>query len=172
MERRKTCLRRWRRTTRAAGSIDGYLKPQWPSISIHVLRGYEHDMASQCDESDIVLLDMHLIPRSGPAICRRLRAINDHAPVLGMTCFAMEHYLDEITATGARGPMQKEQPVSMPKLVGLLVHGGMMGGFRTARDPHAANRTGAGPDGEGHCFRIPRPASSRPRNVRPPLNGR
>ncbi|PAU69467.1 two component transcriptional regulator, LuxR family [Bifidobacterium italicum] len=132
---------------RAAENIGSYLKLQRPDIRIHALRGNEHDVVEQCDASDIVLLDMHLIPQSGPELCRQLRAINDHTPVLGMTCIAMEYYLDEITAAGAQGLIQKEQLISMPKLIELLVHGGAMRGFRTARDAHTAiveemNQTG------------------------------
>ena len=123
---------------RAAENIASYLRLQCPNISIHTLRGNEHDVVTQCDESDIVLLDMHLIPQSGPAICRQLRTINDHTPVLGMTCIAMEHYLDEITAAGAQGLMQKEQLAYLPKLIELLIQDGTMRGFRTARDAHAA----------------------------------
>ena len=123
---------------RAAENIASYLRLQCPNISIHTLRGNEHDVVTQCDGSDIVLLDMHLIPQSGPAICRQLRTINDHTPVLGMTCIAMEHYLDAIKEAGAQGLMQKEQLVSMPELVDLLVHGDVMRGFLTTHDAHAA----------------------------------
>ena len=71
------------------------------------------------DNLNLLVLDMSMEGLQGPAICHRIRLMDRHLPILGITSFSINSYRSRLMEAGAQGLIRQ-------------------GGFRSAGEGHRA----------------------------------
>ena len=65
----------------------------------------------------------------GPAICHRIRLMDRHLPILGITSFSINSYRSRLMEAGAQGLIGKEDSDQLAKAIERLCGGNVMEGF-------------------------------------------
>lgn len=65
----------------------------------------------------------------GPAICHRIRLMDRHLPILGITSFSINSYRSRLMEAGAQGLIGKEDSNQLAKAIERLCGGNVMEGF-------------------------------------------
>lgn len=60
------------------------------------------------DNLNLLILDMSMEGLQGPAICHRIRLMDRHLPILGITSFSINSYRSRLMEAGAQGLIGKE----------------------------------------------------------------
>lgn len=78
------------------------------------------------DNLNLLILDMSMEGLQGPAICHRIRLMDRHLPILGITS-----YRSRLMEAGAQGLIGKEDSVQLAKAIERLCGGDVMEGFES-----------------------------------------
>lgn len=83
------------------------------------------------DNLNLLILDMSMEGLQGPAICHRIRLMDRHLPILGITSFSINSYRSRLMEAGAQGLIGKEDSVQLAKAIERLCGGDVMEGFES-----------------------------------------
>lgn len=67
------------------------------------------------DNLNLLVLDMSMEGLQGPAICHRIRLMDRHLPILGITSFSINSYRSRLMEAGAQGLIGKEDSDQLAK---------------------------------------------------------
>ena len=81
------------------------------------------------DNLNLLVLDMSMEGLQGPAICHRIRLMDRHLPILGITSFSINSYRSRLMEAGAQGLIGKEDSDQLAKAIERLCGGNVMEGF-------------------------------------------
>lgn len=81
------------------------------------------------DNLNLLVLDMSMEGLQGPAICHRIRLMDRHLPILGITSFSINSYRSRLMEAGAQGLIGKEDSNQLAKAIERLCGGNVMEGF-------------------------------------------
>lgn len=81
------------------------------------------------DNLNLLILDMSMEGLQGPAICHRIRLMDRHLPILGITSFSINSYRNKLMEAGAQGLIGKEDSDQLAKAIERLCGGDVMEGF-------------------------------------------
>lgn len=81
------------------------------------------------DNLNLLVLDMSMEDLQGPAICHRIRLMDRHLPILGITSFSINSYRSRLMEAGAQGLIGKEDSDQLAKTIERLCGGNVMEGF-------------------------------------------
>ena len=79
----------------------------------------------------LLILDMSMEGLQGPATCRRIRLVDRHLPILGVTSFSIRSYRDKLMEAGAQGLISKEDSNQLAQAIERLCGGSVMEGFES-----------------------------------------
>ena len=69
------------------------------------------------DNLNLLVLDMSMEGLQGPAICHRIRLMDRHLPILGITSFSINSYRSRLMEAGAQGLIGKEDSDQLAKAI-------------------------------------------------------
>lgn len=80
---------------------------------------------------DLLMLDMSLERMQGPSVCRRIRAVDWHMPILAMTSFSLHRYRDKAMLAGAQGLVSKNDEQEIVQAVRTMLRHQTFDGFES-----------------------------------------
>lgn len=105
------------------------------------------------DNLNLLVLDMSMEGLQGPAICHRIRLMDRHLPILGITSFSINSYRSRLMEAGAQGLIGKEDSDQLAKAIERLCGGNVMEGFEPPAWPTCASDARRRPHRGSPCAR-------------------
>lgn len=92
---------------RALESLSYLIEDKVPTAYVVWTATSGNEAIERCQETGnnliLLILDMSMEGLQGPATCRRIRLVDRHLPILGVTSFSIRSYRDKLMEAGAQG---------------------------------------------------------------------
>lgn len=104
---------------RALESLSYLIEAKVPTAYVVWTATSGNEAIERCQETgnnlSLLILDMSMEGLQGPATCRRIRLVDRHLPILGVTSFSIRSYRDKLMEAGAQGLISKEDSNQWPR---------------------------------------------------------
>lgn len=96
---------------RALESLSYLIEAKVPTAYVVWTATSGNEAIERCQETgnnlSLLILDMSMEGLQGPATCRRIRLVDRHLPILGVTSFSIRSYRDKLMEAGAQAHQQR-----------------------------------------------------------------
>lgn len=120
---------------RALESLSYLIEDKVPTAYVVWTATSGNEAIERCQETgnnlSLLILDMSMEGLQGPATCRRIRLVDRHLPILGVTSFSIRSYRDKLMEAGAQGLISKEDSNQLAQAIERLCGGSVMEGFES-----------------------------------------
>ena len=120
---------------RALESLSYLIEAKVPTAYVVWTATSGNEAIERCQETgnnlSLLILDMSMEGLQGPATCRRIRLVDRHLPILGVTSFSIRSYRDKLMEAGAQGLISKEDSDQLAQAIERLCGGSVMEGFES-----------------------------------------
>ena len=101
---------------RALESLSYLIEAKVPTAYVVWTATSGNEAIERCqDNLSLLILDMSMEGLQGPATCRRIRLVDRHLPILGVTSFSIRSYRDKLMEAERKGSSAKRTPISWPR---------------------------------------------------------
>lgn len=115
---------------RALESLSYLIEAKVPTAYVVWTATSGNEAIERCQETgnnlSLLILDMSMEGLQGPATCRRIRLVDRHLPILGITSFSINSYRSRLMEAGAQGLIGKEDSDQLAKAIERLCGGNVM----------------------------------------------
>ena len=112
---------------RALESLSYLIEDKVPTAYVVWTATSGNEAIERCQETgnnlSLLILDMSMEGLQGPATCRRIRLVDRHLPILGVTSFSIRSYRDKLMEAGAQGLISKEDSNQLAQAIERLCGG-------------------------------------------------
>ena len=106
---------------RALESLSLLIEAKVPTAYVVWTAASGDEAIERCQRNDdnlnLLVLDMSMEGLQGPAICHRIRLMDRHLPILGITSFSINSYRSRLMEAGAQGLIGKEDSDQLAKAI-------------------------------------------------------
>lgn len=142
---------------RALESLSYLIEAKVPTAYVVWTATSGNEAIERCQETgnnlSLLILDMSMEGLQGPATCRRIRLVDRHLPILGVTSFSIRSYRDKLMEAGAQGLISKEDSDQLAQAIERLCGGSVMEGFESPPWPICASAVRTRPHRSSLCAR-------------------